>query len=333
MSGGGLNIFYEEPDRDRWLAFDRYPRRAIRRAIRGKRQPGGQERVFLNLRTGLDKLGVEYRVNDYNYARKYPDEVACIIGKPHVLDKQKWANPIVFGAATFSHPVENPDLLARYPTIWKILVPGEWMKRMWQPYYSDLVEAWPVGIDTDRWMPSLAPKPVDFLIYNKVRWHFDKFESELIRPVEAELRKRHLSFIEIRYGDYREEEYEGRLHQCRAMIFLCEHETQGIAYQQALSAGVPILAWDRGCYWQDPAFYPHRVKFGPVSSVPYWDDRCGVRFTDAAEFPEKLDEFLKALTKKQFAPRNYILENLTLETCASRYVEIVNSVCPGAAAS
>ena len=37
------------------------------------------------------------------------------------------------------------------------------------------------------------------------------------------------------------------------MVFLCEHENQDIAYQQALACGVPILAWDRGGYWQDIA--------------------------------------------------------------------------------
>ena len=41
---------------------------------------------------------------------------------------------------------------------------------------------------------------------------------------------------------YREEEYRAALNKCRAMVFLCEHETQGIAYQQALSCDVPIFA-------------------------------------------------------------------------------------------
>ena len=29
-----LNIFYEEQEGDRWLSFDRYPRRVIRRIVR-----------------------------------------------------------------------------------------------------------------------------------------------------------------------------------------------------------------------------------------------------------------------------------------------------------
>mgnify|MGYP003296622018 CR=1 FL=1 len=50
-----LNLFYAEPDPDRWLPFDRYPRRLLRRLIRGKPRPGGQTRVFLNLMAGLDE--------------------------------------------------------------------------------------------------------------------------------------------------------------------------------------------------------------------------------------------------------------------------------------
>jgi hypothetical protein len=60
------------------------------------------------------------------------------------------------------------------------------------------------------------------------------------------LRKYSRSFAEIRYGFYREEEFWDLLGRSRTMIFLCASETQGIAYQQVLSCGVPILAWDRG---------------------------------------------------------------------------------------
>src|SRR5205085_6802515 len=120
--------------------------------------------------------------------------------------------------------------------------------------------------------------------YDKVRWEHERFEDELINPIVAHLERKQMSFITLRYGFYREEEFHRLLNRSRMMIFLCEHETQGIAYQQALSCGVPILAWDRGGYWQDPSYFPHRVKFQPVSSVPYWDERCGRTFAGIEEF-------------------------------------------------
>ncbi len=321
-----LNLFYEELESDRWFLLDRYPRRIIRRIVRGKPRPGGQTRVFLNLCAGLDKLGISYRVNNYRYIQQHPEEVACIIGKHHVLDKIKWKNPILFGAAVFSHPSDDLHLFERLP-IRKMLVPGEWMRKMCEPDYGERVILWPVGIATDEWTQApIQQKDIDFLVYDKVRWEHDNYESKLITPIESYLRAQGLKVATIRYGFYREEDFHSLLNRSQAMIFLCEHETQGIAYQQALSCGVPILVWDRGGYWQDPSYFPHRVQFHPVSSVPYWDERCGVKFKDESEFAEKLTEFQQKLYLQQFAPRDYILENLTLEKSAQRYIEILAEV-------
>jgi len=321
-----INLFYEELDPDRWIPYDRYLRRLIRRLIRGKPRPGGQMRVFLNLCAGLDKLGVSYRINDYRYIQKHPEEIACIIGKHHVLDKIQWRNPILFGAAVFSHPYEDLNLFERLP-VRKMLVPGEWMRQMCQPYYEDRVVAWPVGIDTETWIStSTVSKDVDILLYDKVLWEHNRYEENIVNRVHSYLNQQDLAIEVIRYGFYQEQDFKNLLKRCKAMVFLCEHETQGIAYQQALSSGVPILAWDRGGYWQDPAYFPHRVKFAPVSSVPYWDDRCGIKFTGIEEFSSKLEEFLDKLQQNQFAPREYILENLTLEKCAQKYLDILNSI-------
>lgn len=322
-----LNLFYEEPEGDRWLPFDRYPRRVVRRLVRGPRRISGQERVFLNLCAGLQKIGVQYRCNDYRHARRNPRELACVIGKPFVLDKMRWENPILFGASVFSHPLADPELLGRLPAIRRILVPGEWMRRMFEPYFGDRVAAWPVGIDTVHWAPApLSAKDTDILIYDKVRWDHDRFETELLTPLRQSIASRGLNHAEIRYGYYEEEDFRRLLGRCRTMLFLCEHETQGIAYQQALAAGVPILAWDRGGYWQDPEFFPHKVQYRPVTSVPYWDPRCGLTFASVAEFAPRLEQFFSRFRRDEFAPRDYILENLTLERCAQAYVRICEEV-------
>jgi hypothetical protein len=321
-----LRLFYDEPEGDRWLPFDRYPRRIVRRLLKGKPQIGGHQRVALNLRAGLECLGVPYRFNDYDDARRNPSELVCIIGKAQVLDKIEWKNPILFGAAVFSHPLDDPRLLERLP-VRKILLPGAWMKEMWRPYWDEPVAVWPVGIDTDRWqLRGVAEKPFDVLLYDKVRWDHERYETSLIEPIRGKLRQAGRSFREIRYGSYRETDYQAALAECRTMIFLCEHETQGIAYQQALSCGVPVLAWDRGGFWQDPEFYPHRVKFAPVSSVPYWDDRCGIKFAAVEQFDDAWHRFWDEFQSGHYDPRAYILENLTLEKCARQYLLQVRSV-------
>jgi glycosyltransferase involved in cell wall biosynthesis len=315
-----LNIFFEEPDR--WIPFDQYARRLLRRVVRGGPGISGQRRVLLNLCAGLDRLGISYRINKYKYASSHPAETVCIIGKSHVLTTRHWQNRIIAGPALYSHPVACPTLLSDFPNLRKMLVPGDWMRKMCEPYWGSKVVAWPVGIDTHRWKPgSKAQKAYDFLLYDKVMWEHERYEQTFLAPMRNELRRRRRSFVEIRYGRYQEREFQELLGQVRAMIFLCEHETQGIAYQQALSCGVPILAWDRGGYWRDPAFFP-RVKFEPVSSVPYWDDRCGLKFQNIQEFGDQLDEFLGKMNQGRFAPRDYILENLTLEKRAQQYVDL-----------
>ena len=131
-----LNIFYEEPDPDRWFKYDRYPRKLIRRIFRGKERPGGVMMIAINLMKGLDKIGVTYRFNDYRYIKQHPEEIACIIGKPQVLFEKKWLNPVILGAGIYSHPIEIPNLFEKYPNVKRFLVPGDWMVKMFEPFYK-----------------------------------------------------------------------------------------------------------------------------------------------------------------------------------------------------
>ncbi|GAA4328286.1 glycosyltransferase [Mucilaginibacter gynuensis] len=319
-----LNIFYAEPDADRWFKYDRYPRRLIRRIFRGPQRPGGVMMVAINLMKGLDRLNIPYRFNDYRYINKHPEELACIIGKPQVLFNREWKNPVLFGAGVFSHPIDHAKLFEQYPNLVKILVAGEWMRDMFEPYYGDKVQAWPVGIDTLHWAPQAIEKTHDFLIYDKTRWINEGLPQPFIEPLLQTLNKRGLSYRIIRYGSYNSDELKQKLHTSKAAIFLCEHETQGLAYQQMLATNTPVLAWDKGGYWLDPEYYPHRVQYSPVSSTSYWDARCGLKFSGHDDFEATLDTFMQNL--HNYTPRDFILDDLTLEKCALKYVDIVKSI-------
>jgi hypothetical protein len=318
-----LNLFFEDKA-DRWFSGDRHIRRTIRRLLFGKPRLSGQVAMFLNLCAGLDRLGIRYRVNDYRYIRKHPEELACIIGRTFVLDKVKWKNPILLGVAGYNHPLDDPTLLDRLP-VKTVLVPGDWAADMFRPYWPN-TEVWPVGIDTDAWAPSREhEKSVDVLVYDKINWDRDRLVPELIEPIRAQLRKEGRSFLEIRYGNYREEDFRAALSRCRSMIFLCQNESQGIAYQQALSSGVPVLAWDPGGMWKDPDYFPHKVRYEPVTSVPYWDDRCGMKFVDMASFRTAWPTFWAEQDAGGFKPREYVLESLSLEKRARQYYEFAKA--------
>lgn len=319
-----LNLFYEEPDVDRWTRFDRYPRRIARWALRGPKQPGGTMRVYLNLRAGLDRLGVRYRDNDFRYLHAHPNELACVIGQPLVLDKLPKQTPILFGTSIYNHPNDNPDLPRQRP-IRRVLVPCAWTASMFSTVWPGLVSAWPAGIDTDRWSLSMrANKDVDVLVYDKIVRHRGRYLRTIVAPLIAELRRRNLSFRVLRYGFYREEQLHKLSRRARSMVYLSHHETQGLAAQQILSSGIPILAWDHGGLWKDPTYAPHRVRFAPVTSVPYWDERCGVKFKGSADLLPAFDAFWFGVEAGIYTPREMIVESLTLEQRARSYLDLVD---------
>jgi hypothetical protein len=318
--------FSNDPVLDRWLPGDRFVRPLFRRIVRGRPKFfGGVERIFLNLTTGLDRLGIEYEVNLPFLELKDDDRVGVVGRTRSVLSGYKRSNRIVAGPYLMTHPSEWPNLCAEYP-IARYLQHSKWANEVYVPYYGDRCSIWTVGIDTEKWKPGPTHyKVTDFLIYDKIRWNYGQLHGELMQPILKELEKRNLTCETIRYGSYGPADFQGALTRCRAMIFLCEHESQGIAYQECLSSGVPVLAWDQG--W---CLDPNRFKWGqpeiPATSVPLFDHRCGMRFLNAGEFSDQLDQFMEKLHAGSFKPREYVLENLTLEKCSLDYCKILGEL-------
>lgn len=312
--------FRRVPEQDRWIAGDRFVRPLVRRVVRGV-SVSGPAKVFSNLCLGLDRLGIRYEIN-LPFARLDADDRVGVIGlgRP-ALDGYRRSNPIVAGPGLMTHPSEWPDLCERYPVV-RYLQHSPWANAVYQPYFGDKCAIWPVGIDTEAWLPAdRRDKRFDFLIYDKIMWRRDQTVPHLLAPIRAELARRKLSFIEIRYGQYSEPQYRRVLRHSQAMIFLCEHESQGIAYQECLASGVPILAWDQGS-WLDPNRFAWGDPEVAATSVPYFDDRCGLRFGGIEDFCEKLTEFVDR--RPHLAPRDYVVDNLTLEKCSRRYLQILD---------
>jgi hypothetical protein len=321
-----IYLFYEEPETDRWIKYDRYPRRIIRRIVRGPEKIGGVKKWFVNLMKGLELLNIPYKVNDYKTLRKDPSLVAFVIGKPHVVEKIPDQTKIIYGPGIASHPSDN-DFWDKKNII-HVLASCQWFADVYKRDMPKVpVSVWPSGIETEVWKP-LPNKEISnhILVYDKIRWKRDVYEDSLLKPILQAISESGIKTSYIKYGDYEEKDFEDALKTVDAMIFLCEHETQGFAYLQALSSDVPILAWNRKGYWQDPMYYPERVKFKEVSSVPYWDDRCGMQFEDIEGFHTQFPKFCERYKNKEFQPRQYVLDNLTLEKCSSDYIKLVEQI-------
>lgn len=320
-----LCLYYvPEPEQDRWVRGDHRVRPLLRRMLRGRPRMSGVDKVFSNLCLGLDRLAIPYHVN-LPFAQLRPEDRVGVLGRGrHCLQGYDRSNAIVAGVALMTHPSEWPTLCDDYPVA-RYIQHSEWAAAVYRPYFGSRVAIWPVGIDTDAWIPSAEPKTFDFLVYDKIRWNRDSLGAEMLSTVRDTLRSRNVSSCELTYGDYSEDQFRQCLHASRAMIFLAEHESQGLACQECLSSDVPVLAWDPGeCL--DPARFAWGQPRIPATSVPYFDERCGLRFAGPGSFTPTLDDFLDRLRGGRFMPRDYVLEHLSLDRCAARYVDLFDGI-------
>ena len=304
---GRTCIYFIETPSDRWVKGDHKWRAPIRRLVRGPTPVGGIKSVFMNLCLGLGKLGAPFEVNLPFAELRSRDRVGVVGLGRNCLEGYRQSNPILAGVAIAAHPAEWPDLFEQFPVA-RYVVHCDWVKAMYERHYGPRVALWAVGIDTERWLPvAVGVKSVDFLVYDKVRWDHDRVHAAMVQPILSTLRRRGLSFETIRYSRYRPQDYAAALARARAMLFLCEHETQGLAYQEALSSDVPVLAWNPRL-WLDPWRFRYGETIVPATSVPFFNERCGRTFKGYPDFEAQLDEFLSALHAKNLAPRDYIFE-------------------------
>jgi hypothetical protein len=314
-------LFFEDVEQDVLVRNDRYLRRTLRKlyhTVKSGQTGSGFGMAFTLLRRALEQLGYQVVVNDHRQARDNPAYPVGIAGYPHVLQQWTLPNPAVLGPGLLDHPGLAPALM-QDPRFRSYLVPSEWTRALFAKVYGSRCALWSAGIDLGEW-PNYAaePKDIDFLVYDKIRWDREGRAASLVRPLLARLEERGLNVKLLRYGTYSLREYRELLRRTRGMIFLSEHETQGIAYQEAMACNVPILAWVNG-YWVDPQ--RSQFEVGPIAatSVPLFSDQCGETFAGADDFGAALDRFLAR--RGSYRPRRYVAENLSLEISGQKYLE------------
>ena len=321
-----LNVYFrEQPLGYKWIPGDRYVISRLKRLFKGKRI-SGLEKVFINLCKGLDELGVDY-VKNRPFKKIQPGEPVIVLGVgKYALKGYDQQNPVIAGIGLASHPAEWPDLFTAYPVA-KYLQHSDWAMDIYIPWYEkENCDTWPSGIDTGHWSPiANTEKKVDFLVYSKFLFDREKNSAELKQPILNKLNELSYSYREIVYGHYTETEFHDLLQQCKAMIFLCEHESQGFACCETMAMNVPVFAWDQG-FWLDPNRFKWNNPVVPATSVPFFDERCGMTFKDFDAFEKNIAPFFNKVKNGDFAPREYVLQNLTLKKSAERMLEIVNSV-------
>lgn len=288
------------------------------RSARRRQVRTGFYTAFLALRTALEQHGCDVRVNDFRTAAAMPDYPIGLAGYPEVLSAVRLPNPVIFGPGDFGTPAAAVAVAAE-DRMRLLIQPSDWFRDYYRPSCGDKVVTWFAGIDLDRWAPApAAAKSIDMLIYDKIRWHREQQVPRLLGRLCAHLDANGLSYRVLRYGEHHQGMFAEALHAARSMAFLCEHETQGLAYQEALAAGVPVFAWDEGEF-VDPQLRREAPPGLAVSSVPYFDARCGRRF-HADGMEAQFDAFWACLP--HYRPRDYVCEALSMDRSAKAYLEL-----------
>lgn len=294
--------------------------RTAYRKAKGKQLYTGFYTAFRNLRRGSEKMGVDVHVNDFAHARKHPSQVIGIAGFPEVYTRVKLSNPAVFGPGYMPRPDELEAMTAGQ-NIKIFTQPSEWYCQIWREKLGNRIQPMFVPIIlNDWWNMSSAPKTHDVVIYDKIHRNRDAMVPRILERVQAHLRKRGLSSVMLRYGGHQLSDFKTALKGTRGMIFLSEHETQGLAYQEAMASGIPIFAWNEGVL-VDPVEKTIAPKGLFAPSVPYFDERCGTTFTEET-IESSFDHFWKSLSG--FDPRSYVAEELSIERSAQVYLKMLD---------
>lgn len=315
---------YEEKALDR--VFGRlqsnlhFAARTTYRKIKRKQLYTGFYTAFLNLKKGLEALGMDVHVNDFAHARHNPNHVIGISGFPGVYQRVKLPNPAVFGPGFVPRPADFDEVTAGH-NIKIFTQPSEWYCTIWRPKLGKRITPMFVPIILDDW-PNLKfkNKTHDVVIYDKIRWHREYMVPRILDRLKAYLDARGLSYTVLQYGNHRLSDFKIALHEGKSMAFLCEHETQGIAYQEAMASGIPVFAWDEGNLVdpEEKAIAPNNLQ---VSSVPYFESRCGLKFKESL-MERKFDQFWSNLSS--YEPRAYVAEMLSPERSARIYLDLLD---------
>lgn len=275
----------------------------------------GCQKVYDNLIKGLKELDVEVHDN------KVMEMTGCLHGGVPELQKQTLPNNTLVGPEIMVLPSDNTNLWKKYkhwtqPSTWVV----EYMK---EPKFKSIIKdvnfhVWPVGVDTNEFNPDKRGnfKRDCFVYYKNVT---GQCNDASLKNITNQLENLSLTYTVLKYGNYTEDEFRELCNTSKFCLMHCGTESQGIAYMEILSSNCPMYVVDVKEFNYKRGHYIFRND--AVSSAPYFDERCGVKYTTLGLLEHK---FLPNL--ENYEPRSYIMENHTCKKGAEKYMEILRKI-------
>ena len=267
----------------------------------------GPHKVVDNLIKSLDQEKIDYAINQEKY-------------KHNFLLQYDWTGHVKHSELNLENCIIGPQIwmfdehineLRNNPSYYKFLItPSQWVKDLYVRKFDfpeNKIRNWPVGIEE---FNNIREVNYDCLIYFKRR---DQSELDAVKKF---LVSNGLSYRMVEYGTYGEDGFKQLVNSAKFCFLINGTESQGIAVQEIMSMGVPIIAWDIK-EWLDQG-EAYRV---PATSIPFWDERCGEKFFTVDEMGETFDNFYARIN--DYNPKDYVKENLSFESSVKTLLDIL----------
>ena len=267
----------------------------------------GPHKVVDNLIKSLDQEKIDYAINEEKYEHNFLVQYDATAHEKHSKIEQ---DTTIIGPQVWMFDGYGQFLIENQNYYKKIIAPSEWVKNKFITNFNlpeDKLAVWPVGIEE---FDNIREVNYDCLIYFKRR---DQSELDAVKKF---LVSNGLSYRIVEYGTYGEDGFKQLVNSAKFCFLINGTESQGIAVQEIMSMGVPIIAWDIK-EWLDQG-EAYRV---PATSIPYWDERCGEVFFNIDALDMTFSKFYATLG--QYDPKAFIKDNLSFECSVKTLLDIL----------
>ena len=267
----------------------------------------GPHKVVNNLIKSLDQEKIDYAINEEKYEHNFLVQYDATAHEKHSKIEQ---DTTVIGPQVWLFDGYGQFLIENQNYYKKIIAPSEWVKNKFITKFNlpeDKLAVWPVGIEE---FNNIREVNYDCLIYFKRR---DQSELDAVKQF---IDRKNLTYKMVQYGGYGEDGFKQLVNNAKFCFLINGTESQGIAVQEIMSMGVPIIAWDIK-EWLDQG-EAYRV---PATSIPYWDERCGEVFFNIDDLEVTFSKFYATLD--QYDPKAFIKDNLSFECSVKTLLDIL----------
>lgn len=196
------------------------------------------------------------------------------------------------------------EYVKRYPFV-KILISS-------RESFESLISEFNLNIDLDQCFELPGGVLEEKFLYNgnqknrnnKCLIYFKNRSYGELELVKTFLKTKNIPYEIFEYGKFKNKTLINQAKICQFATVLTTTESQGYGVQELMSQNIPLLVWDKS-----ENIYENKIVHG--TSIPFWDNICGINVNSFDELEKEFIIFYKNLAT--YHPAEYFKDNLTIE--------------------